>query len=219
MDCSPPGSSVHRILQARIQEWVLVPSSRGSSWPRNQTCISFPALAGRFFTTSATWEALYVDYIRWIILLTYRLKWNVSNLNSPVSIFNVPPRPFPRWCSCKESACQCRTWKRHRFPPWVGKIPYRREWQLTPVFLPGKFHEQRSLRNCSPWGCKESDTTEHTHTHTHTHRHTHTLELFKLHVRLTVYLLDSDILKWLWEQIDKFNSVDIWRLYLYVQLD
>ena len=35
MDCSPPGSSVHGILQARILEWVAVPSSRGSSWPRN----------------------------------------------------------------------------------------------------------------------------------------------------------------------------------------
>ena len=41
MDCSPPGSSVHGILQARILEWVGIPSSRGSSWPRDQTCISF----------------------------------------------------------------------------------------------------------------------------------------------------------------------------------
>ena len=58
MDCSPPGSSVHGILQARILEWVAVPSSRGFSWPRDWTCISMsPALAGRFFTTSATWEA------------------------------------------------------------------------------------------------------------------------------------------------------------------
>ena len=36
----------------------------------------------------------------------------------------------------------------------VGKIPWRRKWQPTPVFLPGKSHEQRSLVDCSPWGCK-----------------------------------------------------------------
>ena len=44
--------------------------------------------------------------------------------------------------------------------PWVGKIPWRREQQPTPVFLPGKFHEQRSLVGYSSWGHKESDTTE-----------------------------------------------------------
>ena len=44
--------------------------------------------------------------------------------------------------------------------PWVGKIPWRREWQPTPVFLPGEYHGQRSLVGYSPWGCKESDTTE-----------------------------------------------------------
>ena len=44
--------------------------------------------------------------------------------------------------------------------PWVGKIPWRRAWQPTPVFLPGKFHEQRSLVGYSPWGHKESDRTE-----------------------------------------------------------
>ena len=47
-----------------------------------------------------------------------------------------------------------------QFDPWVGKIPWRRKWQPTPVFLPGKSHGLRSLVGCSPWGCKESDTTE-----------------------------------------------------------
>ena len=45
--------------------------------------------------------------------------------------------------------------------PWVGKIPWRRKWQPTPVFLPGESHGQRSLVGYSPWGYKESDTTEH----------------------------------------------------------
>ena len=47
MDCSPPGSSVHGILQARILEWVTIPFSRGSSWPRYRTWVSY--IAGRFF--------------------------------------------------------------------------------------------------------------------------------------------------------------------------
>ena len=49
MDCSPPGSSVHGILQARILGWVATPFSRGSSWPRDQAHIS--QLAGGFLTT------------------------------------------------------------------------------------------------------------------------------------------------------------------------
>ena len=58
MGCNLPGSSVHRIFQARILEWVVFSSSKGSSWPRNRTCISVsPALAGRFFTSYATLEA------------------------------------------------------------------------------------------------------------------------------------------------------------------
>ena len=47
------------------------------------------------------------------------------------------------------------------FNAWVGKIPWSRKWQPTPVFLPGKFHGQRSLAGYSPWGHRESDTTEH----------------------------------------------------------
>ena len=38
--------------------------------------------------------------------------------------------------------------------PWVGKIPWRRKWQPTPVFLPGKPHGQRSVASYSPWGCR-----------------------------------------------------------------
>ena len=62
--------------------------------------------------------------------------------------------------SGKESTCQCRRHKRRRFDPWVGKISWSRNRRPTPVFLPEKFHGQRSLVGYSPWGCKESDTTE-----------------------------------------------------------
>ena len=56
---SPPGSCVYGILQARIWEWVAMPSSKESSWPRDWTQVSSPfsTLAGGFFTTSTTWEA------------------------------------------------------------------------------------------------------------------------------------------------------------------
>ena len=65
-----------------------------------------------------------------------------------------------RWLSGKESACQCRRRMRGGFDPWAGKISWRRNWQCTPVFLPGKFHGQRSLASFSPWGCKESKKTK-----------------------------------------------------------
>ena len=56
----------------------------------------------------------------------------------------------------KESACNAGD---PGFDPRIGKIPWRREWQPTPVFLPREFHGQRSLVGYSPWGHKESDTT------------------------------------------------------------
>ena len=66
---------------------------------------------------------------------------------------------FPSGSDGKES-CQFR---RPGFNPWVRKIPWRREWQL--VFLPREFHEQRILVGYHPWGCKESDMTEHLTNH------------------------------------------------------
>ena len=73
---------------------------------------------------------------------------------------------FPGGTCGKESTCQCRRCKSCGFDPWVGKIPCRRKWQLTPVLMPRKFCEQRSLVNYHPWGQKESGTTEQLSTHT-----------------------------------------------------
>ena len=64
---------------------------------------------------------------------------------------------LPWWLRRQRICLQCR---RSRFYPWVGKIPWSREWLPTSVFLPGEFHGQRSLVSYSPWGCKEPDTTE-----------------------------------------------------------
>ena len=54
----------------------------------------------------------------------------------------------------------CLQFGRPGFYPWVGKIPWRKKWQPTPVSLPEKSHGQRSLVGCSPWGHKEPGTTE-----------------------------------------------------------
>ena len=64
-----------------------------------------------------------------------------------------------QWTTC----LHCGRYRRHRFDPWVRKIPWRKEWQPTPVFLPGKSHGQRSLAGYSPWSLTESDMTEWTH--------------------------------------------------------
>ena len=78
MDYSLPGSSVQGILQVRILWWVTMPSSRGSSWPRDLIHVSYvPALASGFFTISTTWEA----HKRLLLrkkrsrLLIYTTKW------------------------------------------------------------------------------------------------------------------------------------------------
>ena len=58
---------------------------------------------------------------------------------------------LPWWPSGKEFPCQCR---RLMFNPWSGRCPWRRKWQLTPVFLPGKFHGQKTQVGYSPWALK-----------------------------------------------------------------
>ena len=69
---------------------------------------------------------------------------------------------LPRWFSGKESASQCRSHRRHWLNPGVRRVPWRREWQPTLVFLPGECHRQRSLACYDSWGCKESNTTDST---------------------------------------------------------
>ena len=61
---------------------------------------------------------------------------------------------LPGGASDKESTCQHRKCKRCQFDPWVGKILWRRKWQPAPIFLPGKFHGQKSLVGYSPWSRK-----------------------------------------------------------------
>ena len=78
-----------------------------------------------------------------------------ASLN-PISVLPTITRAsqIAQWL---RSHLQC---KRRRFDPWVGKIPWRRTWLPTPVFLPGEFHGQRNLAGYSPWGRTESEMTK-----------------------------------------------------------
>ena len=96
-----------------------------------------------------SWEEVQKQYI---------FEFHPLPLNSVACILQAG---FQGGTSGKESTCQCRRCKRRRFDAWVWKILWSREWQPTPVFLPGKFHGQWSLAGCSPWCPKESDMPEH----------------------------------------------------------
>ena len=100
---------------------------------------------------------------RWFILIIK----NHPEFNSILSQIKVLRKTFKRVLGdfpggsvVKNLPANAGVAWRCRFNPWVRKIPWRRKWQLTPVFLPRKFHGQRRLTGYSPWGCKESDTTE-----------------------------------------------------------
>ena len=62
---------------------------------------------------------------------------------------------FPGRTSGKAPTCPCRRRKRPGFDPWVGKIPWRRAWQPSPVFFPGESRGQGSPVGYKPWDCKE----------------------------------------------------------------
>ena len=85
-------------------------------------------------------------YLHHLDLLT--LKWLLKWLDFPGG-------------SAVKNCLHCKKCKRHKFNPRVGKIPWRKECQPTPVILPGEFHGQRSLVGYCPWDPKESDMTEH----------------------------------------------------------
>ena len=78
-----------------------------------------------------------------------------NNVQSSVRILRV--FPVVQW---KRICLQYMRHQRHRFNRCIRKIPWRRKWQPTPVFLPGESHGKRSLARYSLWGHKESDMTE-----------------------------------------------------------
>ena len=98
-------------------------------------------------------------YVWWNTVIPQGFRENSPNCPLCQNIYNLMSwmRGFPCSTSGKVSNCQC---KRCECDPWVGKIPWRRKWQPTPVFLPGESHGERRLVGYSPWGRKESNRTE-----------------------------------------------------------
>ena len=133
LGCSLSGSSVHGILQARTLECVAVPSSRGSSWPRDWTHVS--TCIGRwtlyhyfspFWSTKHHWMACYPNR---------RIRFNESSNN--LSFIS---------CRVIHSTGLIRTYSKSIH------LTRTMRWHPTPVLLPGKSHGWRSLVGCSPWG-------------------------------------------------------------------
>ena len=111
-------------------------------------------------TNSRTWlsKQTHIDKETKVKTVQQLFKFLMQNLDfKPRS---SESRGFPggtSGISGKESACQCKRYKRCGFDHWVQKIPWRRKWQPTPGFLPGKFHGQRRLVGYSSWSCEELD--------------------------------------------------------------
>ena len=142
LDCRPPGSSVLGILQARVLEWVAMPSFKESSQPRDQNQV--PCIADGFFTVWVTRDCVIGSGFEKplkTIKTTWKHKMMLKSLNC---------RGFSSgWNNfCFIKIILCVVIMDHR----------RRQWQPTPVLLPGESHGQRSLAGYSPRGHKELDT-------------------------------------------------------------
>ena len=143
MDCSPPGSSVLEILQARILKSVAIPFSRESSWPRARTRVS--CITGRVFTIWATREAHKYVYIYVLLLISWLL---ILILKDSILVF----------CFLLD------TWSKHFKYSMLDNHVYisyhhgldGHESEWTPRVGDG----QGGLACCDSWGLKELDTTE-----------------------------------------------------------
>ena len=166
--CPPAGSQAKNrggFLSGRLQVRlgkVLAPSDLGGSgWWGSESLAWLPIIPlywwlhypfqvpeiqvlSRWFLKGNFWKLIK-------IALGFEEEWGFVLLYSSTE-------GFPWWLSGKESSCQCRRCRRHRFDSWEGKIPWRRKWQPAPVFLPGESHGQRSLVGCNPQGHEESAT-------------------------------------------------------------
>ena len=94
------------------------------------------------------------------LLMLSMLSSLLSNKQQKISVSNTFNQGISGGPSGKESTCQCRICRKYRLQSWVGKIPWRKKWQGSPVFSTIKSHGQRSLLGYSPWGRKESDMTK-----------------------------------------------------------
>ena len=133
---------------------------------------------------SKTWETRESLVDSWVS----KLPWRRDRLPTPVF------SGFPGASDSKRTCLQCR---RPEFGPCVGRIPWRRAWQTTPVFLPGECHGQRSLADYSPWGDKESDTTEQ-------------LSIAQMYIYITyTHIYKTEKWHYLWQKIFEWQHIFI----------
>ena len=149
-DCSPPGSSVHGIFQARKMEWVVISSSRRFSWPRDRMWVSC-VLHWEVDSLPLSLLRPLIDYtmyikglLRAMALHSSTLAWKVPWTEEPVGLQSMGSLGHD-WATSLSL---------FTFMHW------RRKWQPTPVFLPGESQGRGNLVGCRLWGRTESDTTE-----------------------------------------------------------
>ena len=183
MTCSLPDSSVHGILYVRVLEWVAMPSSRGSSRPRDQTRVS--CIAGRFFIIEPPGKPTFTNYrgeqcVFRTVALSYLNLTELTNEDTRVSSGFVQKANFT---SEKAMATHSSTlaWKiswikepgrlqsmgsGRVLHDWVTSLSLftfihrRRKWQPSLVFLPGESQGRGSVVGCHLWGRTELDTTK-----------------------------------------------------------
>ena len=160
MDCSPPGSSIHGIVQARILEWAAIPFSRGPFQTRDWTWVS--CTEGRFFTVGAIKEALSTDVLLKVKCFVHYLVTSVSPMNLFLMFFLL-------WCQCNQSQFR---WDRHGVRQ-TGNVedPWRRlDWRWlatgedvgkeTRLEVPGVWKwgwvRKHALQCCWSWPCSFS---------------------------------------------------------------
>ena len=139
MDCSPPGSSIHRIFQARVLEWVAIFFSRGSSLTRDQTQVS--CIAGRCFTIWATREALTADQ-HYPPPLWCVLKQNKQARGPSDPVVGNPTNQYENWRMCSQRPRLHALWG---FPN-EHRVPGQQHDQITIIILVFR----TSLPNTSP---------------------------------------------------------------------
>ena len=121
------------------------------------TCLKAEKLAPHFLSRPVGFLSLPASntVVYWLVICNWVIKWGQVH-SAKLEHFQKPHFQFSG--ASGKATSQLRRCKRGRFNPWIGKIPWSRNSQPTPVFWPGKFHGQRSLVGYSPWGHNESDT-------------------------------------------------------------
>ena len=148
MNCSLPGSSVHGISQAKILKWVTISFSRWSSQPRDWTCVS--CTVGRFFTTEPLGEPFYVCVCVCVCNLFFncigfchtKMQFSHNSGSFPSLLPSPSPPPLGHY---REPDWAPSVYLREHLPLAIyltnGSVYIqRRQWQPTPVLLPGKSH-------------------------------------------------------------------------------